>query len=182
MDYNNFYRVLDNVEIKTGGSTQAIKESIMAGESGTILYDQLGTERFGYYCPLGLNDWTIVNIVPKDVITAKTDMLTKELMRTGIAAIIVFLILLAGAGGIWIVSQNQRHAAEAKSIFLANISHEIRTPMNAIVGMGELLMRSELNNRQKEYVRSILNSGKGLLTIINDVLDLSKLEAGNFTL
>lgn len=182
MDYNNFYRVLDNVEIKTGGSTQAIRESILAGESGTILYDQLGTERFGYYCPLGLNDWTIVNIVPKDVITAKTDMLTKELMRTGIAAIIVFLILLAAAGGIWIVSQNQRHAAEAKSIFLANISHEIRTPMNAIVGMGELLMRSELNIRQKEYVRSILNSGKGLLTIINDVLDLSKLEAGKFTI
>ena len=92
------------------------------------------------------------------------------------------MILLAAAGGIWIVSQNQRHAAEAKSIFLANISHEIRTPMNAIVGMGELLMRSELNIRQKEYVRSILNSGKGLLTIINDVLDLSKLEAGKFTI
>ncbi len=60
------------------------------GKSGTILYDQLGTERFGYYCPLGLNGWTIVNIVPKDVITAKTDMLTKELMRTGIGAIIIF--------------------------------------------------------------------------------------------
>lgn len=182
MDYNNFFRVLENVEIKTGESAGQVRESILAGKSGTILYDQLGTERFGYYCPLGLNEWTIVNIVPKDVITAKTDMLTKELMRTGFAAIIIFLILLAAAGMIWIVSQNQRHAAEAKSIFLANISHEIRTPMNAIVGMGELLMRSDLNNRQKEYVRSILNSGRGLLTIINDVLDLSKFEAGKFTI
>ncbi len=182
MDYNNFYRVLDNVEIKSGGNAEKIKARIATGESGTILYDQLGTARLGYYCPLGLNGWTIVNIVPKDVITAKTDMLTKELMHTGIAAIVVFLILLAAAGVIWIVSQNQRHAAEAKSIFLANISHEIRTPMNAIVGMGELLMRSELNHRQKEYVRSILNSGRGLLTIINDVLDLSKFEAGKFTI
>lgn len=182
MDYNNLFRVLENVEIKTGGSAGQIRENILAGKSGTILYDQLGTERFGYYCPLGLNGWTIVNIVPKDVITAKTDMLTKELMRTGIGAIIIFLILLAAAGVIWIVSQNQRHAAEAKSIFLANISHEIRTPMNAIVGMGELLMRSDLNNRQKEYVRSILSSGRGLLTIINDVLDMSKFEAGKFTI
>lgn len=182
MDYNNFYRVLDNVKIQKGGSAAQIQESIEEGGSAMISYDQLGTEMYGYYCPLGLNDWTVVNLVPKDVVTAKTDLLTRELMTTSVAAILLFLVLLGAAGTLWTISQNQRHAAEAKSTFLANISHEIRTPMNAIVGMGELLMRSDLNHRQREYVRSILNSGKGLLTIINDVLDVSKIEAGKFTI
>ncbi len=65
-----------------------------------------------------------------------------------------------------------------KSAFLANISHEIRTPMNAILGFGELLADEQLTHRQSEYVRCIRQSGKSLLQLINDVLDLSKLEAG----
>ena len=65
-----------------------------------------------------------------------------------------------------------------KSAFLANISHEIRTPMNAILGFGELLADEPLTHRQSEYVRCIRQSGKSLLQLINDVLDLSKLEAG----
>ena len=71
-------------------------------------------------------------------------------------------------------------ANRAKGEFLSRMSHEIRTPMNAIVGMGELLMRTALDGKQREYVRSILNSGKGLLAIINDVLDFSKIESGKF--
>ncbi len=65
-----------------------------------------------------------------------------------------------------------------KSAFLANVSHEIRTPMNAILGFGELLENEPLAPRQTKYVRCIRQSGKSLLQLINDVLDLSKLEAG----
>ncbi len=65
-----------------------------------------------------------------------------------------------------------------KSAFLANISHEIRTPMNAILGFGELLEGEPLTPGQTQYVKSIRQSGKSLLQLINDVLDLSKLEAG----
>ncbi len=65
-----------------------------------------------------------------------------------------------------------------KSAFLANVSHEIRTPMNAILGFGELLENEPLAPRQTQYVRCIRQSGKSLLQLINDVLDLSKLEAG----
>lgn len=69
-------------------------------------------------------------------------------------------------------------ALQEKTSFLANLSHEIRTPMNAILGFGELLAREPLSPRQSEYTRSLRQSGKALLQLINDVLDLSKLEAG----
>ncbi|MGV3617275.1 MAG: ATP-binding protein [Fimbriimonas sp.] len=70
-------------------------------------------------------------------------------------------------------------AAQAKSEFLANMSHEIRTPMNGVVGMAELLARTPLSPEQADYVRTIVSSADLLVAVINDVLDLSKIEAGH---
>jgi len=73
-------------------------------------------------------------------------------------------------------------ASRLKSQFLANMSHEIRTPMNGVLGAGNLLAATDLTDEQRAYVDILSSSGQALLTIINDVLDLSKIEAGRLEL
>ncbi|MFW5837375.1 MAG: response regulator, partial [Desulfovibrionaceae bacterium] len=80
------------------------------------------------------------------------------------------------------LQQSAEAASQAKSRFLATMSHEIRTPLNAILGMADLLWETSLSMEQRDYVRIFRSSGELLLSLINDILDLSRIESGRFAL
>lgn len=94
--------------------------------------------------------------------------------------------LVAGPSDLLAELADARHAAEsadrAKTAFLVTMSHEIRTPMNGVLGMTEILLQSNLNDEQREAAELIRTSAQGLLSVVNDVLDFSRIEAGKLDL
>ena len=124
---------------------------------------------------LGFLLWLILTKIAIKPMNDEIEMQTLELKKLNVS--------------LEIAKNNAQNAAKiaedankAKSEFLANMSHEIRTPMNAVLGFAELLYNHPLNEKQTEYVEGIQLAGKNLLNIINDILDLSKIESGNMSI
>ena len=118
-----------------------------------------------------------------NVIVAKTPLFAEDGTITGIASVVTDITEQRRAAE---MLERARSAAEgamqAKSRFLANMSHELRTPLNGVVGMASLLENTTLDTRQRRFVRTLRSSAEALITLINDVLDLSKAEAGKLQL
>lgn len=182
MHYSNLYTALRNTKFQSGYSVDQMIQNLNDKKSGSAVYFDFGVEKYMHYQYLGIDNWSVVSVIEKSIITTKTTELTRQLATVGIAIIIIFPLLLIFAVSSLEMSKSSKQEAESKSAFLANMSHEIRTPMNAIIGISELLTRKELTSKQRNYVSSILSAGNGLLTIINDILDISKIESGKFSI
>jgi len=125
------------------------------------------------------NGWYLGFALPSDIYYQDVKFMRAILAVTGI---ILSLLLCGVLTFMHIAKSRSDSASQVKSAFLANMSHEIRTPMNAIIGMTELLEHEELSVRQRDYVNDINSSATSLLSIINDILDLSKIESGKLIL
>ena len=111
-------------------------------------------------------------VVARDITALK--MLTKELTEAKTAA--------ENAAAAAIISEHNAHdATRSKQQFLSNMSHEIRTPMNAIIGFTKVVLKTNLTAKQKEYLTAIKMSGDSLIVLINDILDLAKVDSGKMS-
>ena len=147
-----------------------LSELLVIMIAGKCLYKGIGASRDGYYIPSVILIMVLllaaryVARVLIDILNEKTDALTHATAE----------------------AQEAKRRAEAsnqsKTMFLTNMSHEIRTPINAVLGMDEMILRESSQTEIIEYARNIQSSGKALLALINDILDLSKIESGNMEL
>lgn len=183
MAYHNFYQTMANMEFDKGYTLAAMRGEIESRRAGMTAYCELGVQKYAYYRPLNFNNWSVVSIVPKQVVTARTSALSKELIIMCIVAIFVFLVLLSIVGLLLLRLESRRRANKAKSDFLANMSHDMRTPMNAIIGMTSIAQQhAQEPETVRDCMRKITFSSKHLLGLINDVLDMSRMESGKMTL
>ena len=127
----------------------------------------------------------IIDIRSQDPVFQKLRMLvnaTLDAARQGIASIQAEKVRIENEQHLIAQRDQARAAAQTKASFLANMSHEIRTPMHGILGMCELLLDTGLTDAQEKLLTTLLDSARALLRILNDILDMSKLEAGRVTL
>lgn len=152
---------------------------------GTIIFDLFKKHIKDYMIVgIGVLGMLLSAFVEIGVYYMHFDLSVGTILAIGLMFLLVMAIIKS-AQDLLLTEQKKQQAIsarEAEERFLANMSHEIRTPMNAIVGMTEILLRGNLTQEQKEYLNNIKSSGNALVSIINDILDISKIEAGKMEL
>ena len=196
---NNYYDLLRKDAAFDGETTedaiQHMEESMEKGENYSLAFTANGERRRLYGVPLHDSEWYLISVMPYGVMDETVAGLgTQRLWITLGACGVILITLLIIFAGYFCMSRRQmaelqkaRQEAEAanqaKSEFLSNMSHDIRTPMNAIVGMTAIASAHVENTEQvKDCLKKIALSSRHLLGLINDVLDMSKIESGKLSL
>src|SRR6186713_3742866 len=118
-------------------------------------------------------------VVARDITEQKRN--EKELIEAKVFAELATLIAEEAKSKAESATRTAEDAVKAKQQFLSNMSHEIRTPMNAIIGFTKVLLKTDLTQKQKEYLNAIRVSGDALIVLVNDILDLAKVDAGKMS-
>ena len=173
--------------------TRIVPSGSIAGPYATTIADPIGGRlALTTVVPIAETDWQLVLVRSATTLEAQVAPVFDQGDGARILLVVVLLLgaALVGATGSQMLRQRRLLAetnaelarvSQEKSRFLANMSHELRTPLNAIIGFSELLeqrLPGPLNEKQSDYVHDITESGKHQLALVNDILDLSKVEAG----
>ena len=177
----NFNKTVVNIYYQSG---KAAAEALISTNQGTSIRDSV----INIITQIETNRQTkLRNIVDSIELTGKRARIWGFFVTAvALVALIIAFLFITNQGRsqqrmIAALNQSERRSKElarTQEQFLANMSHEIRTPMNAMLGFTNLLKRTELNPMQREYVQNIHSAGENLLTLVNDILDLSKIQAG----
>lgn len=177
-----------------GFSIGKVKSDIDSGKSGVASYYLEDILHYTYYAPIEGTDWYMKTTIHYNLVSSKIDAVRQTMTRNSLVQLALVVLMLLAVFGIYLSVRRkndklnyQRIQAEesnrAKSTFLSNMSHDIRTPMNAIIGFTNLAIQSkESMERVQGYLAKILASSNHLLTLINDVLEMSRIESGKIYL
>ena len=191
IDGYNMINSLEAAEFKRG-SLDSLRSNIRSGQQELMTFHLDNEEYYLNYTSVGVDDWQLVTMVPVDVVSGRlmqSSMITFLCMFLIGALIVIAFVLLYSDSTKKVLRAEAaaRKAAESanrsKSQFLSNMSHDIRTPMNAIIGMTKIA-QDHIEEREKvtDCLKKINLSGQLLVGLINDILDMSKIESGKMVL
>ncbi|MDO4337114.1 MAG: ATP-binding protein [Eubacteriales bacterium] len=181
----NFYSDYGKGRFLTGGQDIGeIEQKLKDGESFTTIYrDEDGNEKIMTFQKAGTMDWYFIMEVSRKVFKKQTSSILYLSLIAGVLVVIAVVVAL----GMWyLMMRKSLHAKtqiEARNEFLSNMSHEIRTPLNGLIGLNHLMLQN-IDDREKlrEYLLKASHAAQYLLALVNDILDMSKLQAGKVEL